>query len=135
MNVGEVFVVFADVLDDVPFHYLHMVNIIQQLEVGRADTTAQLDAPNRMIALVILMPYAIEKLHRQHDIVLLCQRHQALQALRTVFPSLQVGQAVAASGETDQIGQSSFGHHRNHFLVAGNQFVMQLRIVETAVDA
>ena len=50
-----------------------------------------------------------------------------------VFPSLQIGRAVAPSGETDQVFQSRIGHHWDHFLVAYHKFVVQRRIVKSAV--
>ena len=34
----EILVIFPDMLDHVSFHDLHMIDIIQQLEVRRTDT-------------------------------------------------------------------------------------------------
>ena len=87
-----------------------------------------------MVAQVILMPYTVQKLHREDDIILFGYRHQTLQAFLAVFPTLQVGHTVPAPGETDQVRQSGLGHHWNNLFITGNQLVMQLRIIEPPID-
>ena len=91
------------ILNNISFHDLHMVDIIQQLEVRRTDTAAQFRSPNGMVAQVILMTDTVQKLHREDDIILFGYRHQTLQAFLAVFPTLQVGHTVPAPGETDQV--------------------------------
>ena len=87
-----------------------------------------------MVAQVILMPYTVQKLHREDDIILFGYRHQTFQAFLAVLPPLQVGHTVPAPSETDQVRQPGLGHHRNDLFITGNQLVMQLGIIEPPVD-
>ena len=64
MEMGDIFVILADVVDDIAFHDLHVINIVKQLEIGRPDTPAQFRAPNRMVAQIIFVAYAVKQLHR-----------------------------------------------------------------------
>ena len=50
--VADVFLVFADVADDVAVHDLHMINVEQQLEVWRANLLDGLDAKLDIVALI-----------------------------------------------------------------------------------
>ena len=42
VDVREVFVVLLDVLDDVALHDLHVVDVVEQAEIGRAEAAAKL---------------------------------------------------------------------------------------------
>ena len=80
------------------------------------------------------MPYTVQKLHREDDIILFGYRHQTLQPFFTVFPTLQISYTIPATGKTDQVRQPGLGHHRNDLFITGNQLVMQLGIIEPPVD-
>ena len=56
--------------DHVPFHDLHVVDVVEQLESLRADALAKLHAPGGMVAHVISVVHlAVEQLHADGDLV------------------------------------------------------------------
>ena len=135
VDVREVFVVLLDVLDDVALHDLHVVDVVEQAEIGRAEAAAKLYAPDSMVAEVILVAHAVEELHREDNMVFLGCRQEAFQAFLTILPALEVCCAVASAGEANQVCQSGLSHLRDDFLVARHQLVVERRVVETPVDA
>ena len=76
MVVTDVFLVFADVADDVAVHDLHMINVEQQLEVRRADLLDGLDAKTEIVALIagvalhrMAAVHRVEQLEAERDAV------------------------------------------------------------------
>ena len=55
VEVGDVLDVLLDRGDQVAFHDLHVVDVVEQLEPLGADLLAHLDAPGRVVALVVLV--------------------------------------------------------------------------------
>ena len=73
--------IFADRADHIAFHDLHVVDIVEQLEVFGADAFDQLDTPASVVAHVILVIHlAVEQFHADGDFVLFGQRHQSFEA-------------------------------------------------------
>ena len=76
MVVADVFLVFADVADDVAVHDLHMINVEQQLEVRRANLLDGLDAKTEIVALIagvalhrMAAGHRVEQLEAERDAV------------------------------------------------------------------
>ena len=64
--VGEVLMVVTDRTDQVSFHDLHVIDVVEQLNMGRVDPFDDLDAPGRAIALIVeMVDFAIEKFEDQ----------------------------------------------------------------------
>ena len=102
MVVPNVLMILANGPDDVTFHDLHVVDIIQQLEVVRPHTLAEVRAPGGMIAHVILVIHlAVEQFHDHGYTVLLGAGHQPLQPHGTVGRALLVAHTPAITRETD----------------------------------
>ena len=107
-----------------------MVDVVQQLEAVGADALAELDAPLRPVAHVILVVHpAVQQLHAHRDAQLLGQRHDALQAHRAIIQALGVAHSVPVAREADQIGETRLRRRLEVRLVGRHQRVMVLEPV------
>lgn len=72
MIVADVLVMPLDGGDDVSFHHLHVVDVIEELEVIGIELFAKGNAPFGVIALVVrVIDAGVQKLHDEGDIVFL----------------------------------------------------------------
>lgn len=68
MIVREVRVVGLDGADEVPFHDLHVVDVIEELEGGGVDPIAEAQAPGGGVAFVALVvDLAVQEFHGEGD--------------------------------------------------------------------
>ena len=64
--VAEVLMIVFDGADDVAFHDLHVVDVVEQFEVIAADLFDQLNPPARRVTHVIrVIDFAVEQFHVQ----------------------------------------------------------------------
>ena len=69
--VNDVGVVLGEVADDVTLVNLHVVDIVKEPEMLRAEAFGQRGAPGGAVALVVLVVnFTIEQFHHQHHLVL-----------------------------------------------------------------
>ena len=136
MIVRDVLVVRFDGGDDVAFHNLHVIDVVQQLEIIRADLLAEFHAPGRVVALIVLViDLGVQQFHHDDDLVLLSHRHQALNAFGAILNALLVWQAGAIAREADDVLQSGSGGLGDQVLIRGNELVVILDAVESFGDA
>ena len=84
----------------VAFHDLGMVDVVQDLHVGRADPRADLDAPGHVVEHVALVvDLAVEVLDTDVDLVLLREARDLLEGCDCVFDSNVIGDPVSAHGD------------------------------------
>ena len=84
MVMGEVWMVFADGADEVAFHDLHVVDVVEQADARRADQLADLDTPGRVVALVARMIHlAVQQFDHEGDTGLFRGLGDAAQAARS----------------------------------------------------
>ncbi len=130
--MGEEFVVLADGGDDVAFHDLHVVDVVEQAEVPRTQPLAQRDAPFGVIAQVIVVIHlGIQQFHHQHHAALLGVAEDALQPRFGVGQPLLGIHAVAIAGEADEVAVAGIGHQVDVAGVARHQLVVELGSGET----
>ncbi len=93
--VADVFLVFADVADDVAVHDLHVINVEQQLEVRRANLLDGLDAKLDIVALIagvtlhrVAVVHGVEVLEADRDAVFLGVTDDLFPRLDAVANSL-----------------------------------------------
>ena len=78
--------IVLDGADDIPFHDLHVVNVVEEFEAFRADAPAKFHAPGSMITHVIVMIHlAVEQFHANRHVVLLGQADETFQTRRAVL--------------------------------------------------
>lgn len=98
--------VLPDRADNIPFHDLHVINVIKQFHIGAADLFADRHAPGGMVALVTWMVYLrIQQFHVEVDIAAFGMPGDPAQAgsgrlnrLHFIHMRLQV------AGKADQAG-------------------------------
>ncbi|KAG1166089.1 hypothetical protein G6F35_018400 [Rhizopus arrhizus] len=82
----------ADGGDDVAFHDLHVIDVVEQAEVVRAEPLAQLHTPSGVVAQVVVMiDPGVQQLHHQHHAALLGMAEDALES------RLGIGHAPASA--------------------------------------
>ena len=95
---------FFDRLDDIPFHDLHVINIVEEFEPIRSHGFAKFCAPRSVITLVILViHFAVEQFHHHVDPMLLGCRSDLFKADGTVFETFLIAESSAISRKTNQI--------------------------------
>ena len=114
--MGDVVAVLADAADDVAVHDLDVVDVEEQLQVGRADPLDDVDAVVGVVALVAGMPLhrvradaGVEHLEAEGDPLLLGVADDLLEALDAVVGADVVGDALAHAGEADHVLEPELG--------------------------
>ena len=68
MKVGDVLDIVPYGANDIAFHDLHVVDVVKQFDARRIDSLHDLDAPRRLVALVVgVIDLTVEKLHDDRD--------------------------------------------------------------------
>src|SRR6266850_4483751 len=72
VEVGDPIDVFLDSADEIPFHDLHVIDVVEQLDAGRDDGLDHLHSPGGVVAhVVVVVDLAVEKLDADGDAVVL----------------------------------------------------------------
>ena len=89
VEMGKVIDVVPNGGDDIPFHDLHVVNVVEEPESGMVEFLTEFNAPVGVVALVVgvINPW-IEEFHDENNIVLFRQGKNSLQSGSAVFTSL-----------------------------------------------
>jgi hypothetical protein len=96
-----------------------VINVVEQFDAGGVDGLDDLHAPGGVVAhVVVVIDFAVEKLHANCDAVVLGDFFNAIQTRDGVFRAFVVGHAVAVSGEGDDVRNAGFGGERNEFAKA-----------------
>ena len=101
--VADPLLVVLDRPDDVALHDLHVVDVVQQLHVGRGHALHDLDPVDSVVALVVLViDLAVEQLDDHRDVVLFGNGLDSVETCDRVGDRLIVGHALAIAEERDQ---------------------------------
>jgi len=96
--VTDVLVVSLNGLNDITLHDLHVIDIVEQFEMGRVDAVAESCAPSGVITLVIgVIDFGVQQFHDKGDAVFLRKGDQWCEASSAVFEPLWVGNTTAVS--------------------------------------
>ena len=72
--------------NDVPFHDLHMVDVVEQFKIIAGDFFAEFDAPRGVVAHVVgMVDSAVQQLHIENNLLLLGHRHDLAKCFRAVL--------------------------------------------------
>lgn len=133
--VGEVRVIAFDGCDDIAFHDLHVVDIVEELEIFRAHGLAEFHAPGAGIALVIRVIYAaIEQFHDQGDPVFFREGQGFFKAFCAYFEAIIIAQAVAIAGEDDDMSGAEVGGFFDVAFQSGGQSLVIFAAVKAFFD-
>ena len=134
--VGEEWVIAFDGGDDIAFHDLHVVDVVEELEIFRADGLAEFHAPSAGITLVIrVIDAAIEQFHDQGDAVFFCEGQGFFKAFGAYFEALIIAQAVAIAGEDDDVLGPEVGGFFDVAFQTGGERLVIFAAVKTFFDA
>ena len=136
MVVPNVLVIGANIANDITFHDLHVINIIEQLETLRSNPLGEIHPPRGMVTLVVLMiDLTVEQLHADGHLMFFGQAHDLFQTYGTILQTCFIVQPLPVTREANDVGKPCLGHLRDHALKAFNQLGMMLDPVESLGDA
>ncbi len=110
VEMGEEGVVVADGADDIAFHDLHVIDVVEELHAGGFDAFAEFDTPGGAVALVVgVVDLAVEELHAEGDVLVFGLLDDFADEGDAVVHAFGVGELAAVAGEEDDVGGSGFG--------------------------
>src|SRR5467141_1253451 len=116
VEVGDPIDIFLDGADQVTFHDLHVIDVVEQLDAGRINGLDDLHSPSGVVAhVVVVVDLAVEELDADGDAVVLGDFLDAVETGDGVLGALFVGNAIATAGKGNHVGHSGFGGERNVF--------------------
>ena len=108
--------ILLDGVDQIAFHNLHVVDVVQELHVRRIHLLHHLHTPGGVIAHVILVIHlAIQQFHADGDAVILGNFLDSIQSNDGILRPLLIGETGAITGERDHIRNAGFGRQRDIF--------------------
>src|SRR5258708_4010417 len=116
VEVADPIDVFLNSADQVAFHDLHMIDVVEELDAGRIDSLDDLDAPGAVVAhVVVVVDFTVEQLDADGDAVVLGDFFDTIEAGNGVLGAFFVGHTFAVAGESDDVGHAGLGGERNVF--------------------
>src|SRR5215471_5725889 len=132
MKMSDVLVIIADRPYYITLHYLHVIDVIQQLDSRRIDALDDLDSKGRMVSLVALMiHFAIEQLDHHGDSIIFGGFLDPIQADHAVIDRLFVADPIPVSEKSDQVGNTVFGGQRERPFKSFDNGVMVGLVVDS----
>src|SRR5581483_2351524 len=114
MIMGEVWVILTNGADNIPFHNLHMINVVQQLDAWRVHQLTHLNSPRCFITLVIrVIHLAIQQLQDQRYPRILSSLCYTPQALCRDLYSGRIIQPTTITAEANEIRNAPLFCQRN----------------------
>ncbi len=108
--VQDVLAVVAQGADDVAFHDLGVIDVVENAEARRADLFGDGDAEGHAVELIVLViDLAVEVLHADVDLALLGAADGFLDAVDAVADAFVVGLTFARAGKTDEVRHAGVG--------------------------
>ncbi len=110
VEVADVLNVIGDGADDVAFHDLHVIDVVEQFHPWRVYALHHIDAPGGVVALiVVVVDLAVQQFHADVDAGIFGHFLDTVQADDAVFFADVVGEALAIAGEGDDVGNFGGG--------------------------
>src|ERR1700694_4136677 len=130
VEVGDPIDIFLDGTDQVTFHDLHVIDVVEQFDAGRINGLNDLHSPSGVVAhVVFVVDLAVEELDADGDAVVLGDFLDAVKTGDGVLGALFVGHAIAVAGESNDVGDAGLRGERNVFA----KTVLQFGVVFDAV--
>src|SRR2546423_521881 len=109
VEVAEPVNIFLNRADQVAFHDLHVIDVVEKLDPRGVDRLNHLKAPGGVVAHVIfVIDFAVEQLEADVDAVIFGDFLEAIEASNGVFSALFVRHARAISRKRDDVGHAGF---------------------------
>ena len=135
VEVAEPLDVFLDGGDEVAFHNLHVVDVVEELDAGGVDLFADADAPGGVVCHVVLVvAFAVKELKVDGDAVVFRDGLETLEAEDAVAGAFVIGHAHAVAGEGDDVGDAELGGEGDVLAEVGFDFVVIFDAVEGLGD-
>ena len=132
MVVAEVFVIVLNGTDDVSLHDLHVIDVVQQLEVVRTHLFAEFNTPSGIVAHVVgVIDPAIEQLHIEDDIFLFCDADDLFKSRRTILYTRLAIDTACVAGETNNVAIARRRRGFDRFIHLLQRGVMVLLIAQS----
>src|SRR5947208_1509747 len=132
MEVGDPLPVVADGADDVAFHDLHVIDVVQQPDAGRAHGLHYGDPEGRPVALVVrVIDLAVQELEADRDALLFRLRLDRVEPHHTVVDRLPIALAAPVAEHRDHIRNAVARGQGNGLLQLPQQHRVVRSIVET----
>ena len=103
-----------DVADEVAFHDLHVVDVVQKLDLRGIHLLHQVHTPGGMIRHVVLVvDLAVEEFQVHHNLLFFGVRLDPVQPGEAVSQPLTVGHTLAVTRKDDDVGHSGSSSQSN----------------------
>jgi hypothetical protein len=105
MEVADVSDVVANGVDDIAFHNLHVIDVVQQFHTRRIHALHHVDTPRRTVGLIVLVvDLAVQQLHAHRDAAIFGYLLDAAQPFDAIGLALFIAHAIAIAAERDHVG-------------------------------
>jgi len=130
--MGDVLFVGLEGLNDIAFHNLGVVDVVEDFEAVGADLFADLDAEFHIVEhIVLVVDFGVEIFEAKGNIFLLCSADDFLNAFDGIFDAVFLADTIAVAWETDDVGESVFGSGVDACCELGYTFVVVFGMGET----
>src|SRR5262249_8772648 len=127
--------IVANRANDVAFHDLGVIDVVQNPDARRVYPLAHLDAPPHLVEMVVLVvDFAIQVLEAEGDLLVLSHRLDAVEIGDRIRDSLLVTQAAAVPGERDHVRRSGRAGGFDRFTHALFDAVMEFFAIDAVGD-
>ncbi len=134
--VRDVLMVLLDGADDITFHDLHVIDVIEELEVRGGKGFAELGSPAGVVTLVVgVIDFGVQELHDEDDPMFFGKRNERLESPRTVLEPSGVVESVSITREADYLWDFCLGGSRDELLIDCVESGVVLDAVESSLDA
>ena len=135
MEMADVGGMLPDRPDDVAFHNLHVIDVVQQLHPRRADGVDDIGAKRRPIPLIVLVIHlAVQELDADRDAVALGRWGDTLEPRHTRLGGLRVAPSLPVAEHGNEVRDPMLGRQRQCPLELAHQQVVIRWIIEAARD-
>ena len=135
MEVADVARMLPNGANHIPFHDLHMVDVVKQLHPRRIHAFHHLRAEGRVVALiVVVIDLAVQQLHTDRDAMMFGERRDAAQTRDTRLDALCIRAPLPVPEHRDEIRDALGRRKRQRALELADQEVVIGWIIEAARD-
>src|SRR5437867_2995182 len=121
--------------NDVPFHDLHVIDVVEKLHPRRIDAFHHPGAERRVVTLIVVMiDLAVQQLDTDRDAMALGERRDSAQTSHACLDALRIRASLPIAEHGNQIRDALLSRERQRALELTNQEVMICRVIEAARD-
>ena len=134
--VGNELVVVTDGGDDVSFHDLHVVDVVEEFEARRVEFLADGAAEGGVVVGVGgVVDFGVEEFHDEGDVVFLGKGNDPRESFGALVDFLLIRSDAAVAGKADDLRDTCFGGGGDEGFVDFLEGVVVVGVVEGVFDA